>query len=63
MKTNKIYDISLDTDHTIITSTQSKSDEVIALMSSGDVIRFNMHNQTEEHLFSVKSNKLVIKTR
>ncbi len=56
MKTNKIYDISLNTDHTIIASTLSKSDEVIVLMSSGDVVRFNMYNQTEEHLFSVKNN-------
>ena len=55
MKTNKIYDTTIDTDETIITATLSKSNEVIMLMSSGNVIRFNVDDEKGEHLFSVKS--------
>lgn len=56
MKINKIYDITFDTDETIMTATLSKSNEIVMLMSSGSVIRFNLETQNVEHLFSVKSN-------
>lgn len=56
MKTNKIYDITVDTEDTIITATLSKPNEVVMLLSSGDVIRFNLDEQKGEQLFSVKSN-------
>jgi hypothetical protein len=55
MKVNKTYDINFDTDETIITATLSKSDEVVMLMSSGNVIRFNLDEQKGKHLFSVKN--------
>lgn len=56
MKTNKIYDITFDTDETIMTATLSKSNEIVMLMSSGSVIRFNLNDREGKHLFSVKSN-------
>jgi hypothetical protein len=56
MKATKIHDITLDTDETIMTATLSKSDEVVMLMSSGSVIRFNLDDQKGKHLFSVKSD-------
>lgn len=56
MKVNKIHDITFDTDETIVTATLSKSDEVVMLMSSGSIIRFNLDDQNGKHLFSVKSN-------
>jgi hypothetical protein len=56
MKTNKIYDITFDTDETIMTATLSKSNEVVMLMSSGSVIRFNLDDRVGKHLFSVKSD-------
>lgn len=56
MKTNKIYDITFDTDETIMTATLSKSNEIVMLMSSGSVVRFNLNDQEVKYLFSVKSN-------
>lgn len=56
MKTNKIYDITFDTDETIVTATSSKSNEIVMLMSSGNVIRFNLDDREGKYLFSVKSN-------
>lgn len=56
MKTNKIYEITFDTDETIINATLSKVNEVVMLMSSGDVYRYNLENQKGEYLFSVKSD-------
>ena len=56
MKANKIHDITFDTDETIMTATLSKPNEVVMLMSSGAVIRFNLDNQKGKHLFSVKSD-------
>lgn len=56
MKANKIYNITFDTDETIMTATLSKLNEVVMLMSSGSVIRFNLADQKGEYLFSVKSD-------
>lgn len=55
MKTKKIYEINFDTEDTIMSATLSKSDEIVMLMSSGNVTRFNLDNRAGEHLFSVKS--------
>lgn len=52
---SKIYEITFDTDETIVASTMSKSHEIIMLMSSGDVVRFNLKEKKGEKLFSVKS--------
>lgn len=56
MKINKIYEITFDTDETIMTATLSKSNEVVMMMNSGSVIRFNLEDNNGEYLFSVKSN-------
>jgi len=56
MKINKTHEITFDTDETIITVTISKSNEIVMLMNSGNVIRFNLNEKKGNHLFSVKSN-------
>ena len=56
MKINIIHDITFDTDETIITATLSKPNEVVILMSSGSVIRFNLEDKKGKHLFSVKND-------
>lgn len=56
MNVNKIYDITFDSDETIMTATLSKSNEVVMLMSSGNVIRFNLDDQMGDFLFSVKDD-------
>lgn len=56
MKVNKIYDITFDTDESIMTATLSKSNEVVMLMSSGSVVRSNLDDKKGEYLFSVKSS-------
>jgi hypothetical protein len=55
MKVHKIYELAFDTDETITTATLSKSNEIIILVNSGNVIRFNLGDQTGKLLFSVKS--------
>ncbi|WP_046368638.1 hypothetical protein [Flavihumibacter petaseus] len=55
MKLNKIYDIEFDTEDTIVAATLSKINEVVMLMSSGSVVRFNLDDRAGRHLFSVKS--------
>lgn len=56
MKLKKIHDIKLDTKENIMTVTLATANELIMLMSSGDVIRYYIDQQKREHLFSVKSN-------
>ncbi len=56
MKANNIYDITFDTDETIMNATLSKSNEVVMMMSSGSVIRYNLDDRAGKHLFSVKSD-------
>src|SRR5262245_22721201 len=56
MKLNKLYDIRFDTDETIMTAALSKSNEVVLLMSSGNVIRFNVDDGSGKQLFSVKGS-------
>jgi hypothetical protein len=55
MKTQTNYNITINTNETIIAATLSKVDEAILLMSSGNVIRLNLNNQKSEQLFAVKS--------
>lgn len=55
MNTDKIYDITFDTDETIMAATLSKPNEVVMLMSLGSVVRFNLDARQGEYLFSVKS--------
>lgn len=56
MTTETVYDITFDTDNSIIAATLSKPNEVIMLMSSGDVVRFNLDDKNGKYLFSVKSD-------
>lgn len=55
MKKNKVYEITFDTDETIITSTLSKTNEIVMLLSSGGVIRFNLESKEGKYLFSVQN--------
>lgn len=55
MKADKIYDITFGIDETIMAATLSKPNEVVMLMSSGTVVRFNLDDKKGEPLFSVKS--------
>lgn len=55
MKANKIYNITLDTEDTIVAATLSKPNEVVMLMSSGDVVRYDLDKKEGRHLFTVKS--------
>lgn len=55
MKLHKLYDITFDTDDTILNATLSKSNEIVMLMSSGNVVRFNLDDRNGKHLFSVQS--------
>lgn len=54
MKVVKTHDIAFDTNESIVFATLSKSNEVVMLMSSGGVIRFNLDDQRGQYLFSVK---------
>lgn len=56
MKIYKTYEITFETDEIIMTATISKSNELVMLMSSGNVIRFNLDNKKGQYLFSVKSD-------
>jgi len=56
MEITKIHDIKFDTEESIITATLATENKLIMLMSSGNVICYNINEQKGEHLFSVKSN-------
>lgn len=56
MEITKIHDIRFDTEERIMTATLAAENSLIMLMSSGNVIRYNIDEQKGEHLFSVKSN-------
>jgi hypothetical protein len=56
MKIEKLYEITFDTEDIILTATMSKHNEMVMLMSSGSVIRFNLDKREGKHLFSVKSD-------
>jgi hypothetical protein len=56
MEITKIHDIRFDTEESIMTATLATENKLIMLMSSGNVICYNIDKQKGEHLFSVKSN-------
>ena len=56
MEITKIHDIKFDTEESIMTATLATENKLIMLMSSGNVICYNINEQKGEHLFSVKSN-------
>lgn len=56
MKIRKLHEINFDADETIMTATISQPDEIVMLMSSGNVVRFNLNEKKGMPLFSVKSN-------
>lgn len=55
MKITELHKITFDTDENIMTATLSTSNEVVMLMSSGNVIRYNINDKTKQNLFPVKS--------
>ncbi|MDJ1502827.1 hypothetical protein [Xanthocytophaga agilis] len=55
METEKIFEIKFSGEETIVSATLSNFDECVMLLSSGDVIRYNLLEQTGQHLFSVGS--------
>ncbi len=56
MKISQVYNIMFDAEESIITATLSAPNELILLMSSGNVIRYNMDDLRGQFLFSVKSS-------
>ncbi|PQJ16661.1 hypothetical protein [Aureicoccus marinus] len=56
MKIKKTHDIQLNTEDSIITAAPASINELVMLMSSGNVIRYSIDDQKQEHLFSVKSS-------
>ncbi len=56
MKIEKLYEVTFDTEESIITATISKPNEIVMLMSSGKVIRFDLDKKEGKYLFSVNSN-------
>lgn len=56
MKITEIHNITFDTEESIMTASLSTFNELILLMSSGNVIRHTIDEQKTAHLFSVKSS-------
>lgn len=54
MRINKTRELTFDTDETILTATISKPNEIVMMMSSGSVVRFNLAERTGAYLFSIK---------
>lgn len=55
MEIRKIHDRTFTTDESIMTVSLSGPHELVMLMSSGNVIRYNIEEQKGKHLFSTKS--------
>jgi len=55
MKLLKINELNFDTEDKIRSYALSKPNELVLLISSGDVIRYDIQEQKKHHLFSVKS--------
>lgn len=55
MEIRKIHDITFSTDESIMTASLSGPHELVMLMSSGNVIRYDLREQNGKHLFSTKS--------
>ncbi|MEO1032549.1 MAG: hypothetical protein AAFX55_14150, partial [Bacteroidota bacterium] len=56
MEITVAHNITLDTEEKIITSAASSLNELVMLLSSGDVIRYDINRQDAKRLFSVKSS-------
>lgn len=56
MEITKLHNISLSTEESIITTSLSAPNELVMLMSSGNVVRYNVDEQKKHHLFSIKSS-------
>jgi hypothetical protein len=56
MELNKLHEIKFDTDETIVTATLSSSNELVLLMSSGNVVRYTIDEKSGRDLFSVNSS-------
>jgi hypothetical protein len=56
MQITKINQLSLEIEETIAASTLSNSDELVFLLSSGNVIRYKISEQNAQYLFSVNSS-------
>lgn len=56
MKIAKIQDLKFDTEERIMAATLANENELVMLLSSGDVVRFNISEHKGEYLFSVKSS-------
>ena len=56
MEITKIHDLTFHTEADIITAALSSPNELVVLMSSGDVNRYHIAEEREEHLFSIKNN-------
>ncbi len=56
MKVIKTQSITINTEEQISTTTLSAADELILLLSSGNVFRFHIDEQKEQHLFSVNNS-------
>lgn len=55
MNIEKQYEVEFDTDDSIMTVTMSKVNEIVMLLSSGNVVRYDFDKQDGEALFSVIS--------
>ncbi len=56
MKISQIHNIKFNTEESVKTATLSTPNELVMLMSSGDVVRYYIEEQKREHLFSVKNS-------
>jgi len=55
MELKKVHEISIDSDESIIATTLSKPAELIILLDSGNVIKYDFDKKIRKQLFSVKS--------
>jgi len=53
MEINQIHNILLETDDNIMSTTIASPNELVLLLSSGDVVRYDIEKQEQKHLFSV----------
>jgi len=56
MNIEKLHEVVFNMEETIVTATMSKPNEIVMLLSSGNVGRFNLDEQKGTYLFSVKSS-------
>ena len=56
MKIEKLHEIIFNTEEIIVTATISKPNELVILMNSGSVIRYNLDEQKGKQLFTIKND-------